>query len=147
MNSEGFEKGIMKEMDEILELCVYQMEIAAAGYEMMGRMLDQTSLQLTIKQAGISQIYIYGGGYLGIQLYKAVNQFVNVLSIVDQKGKLLIDIPDIPVISLDKLKNVYNGQKVVITPHKFSREIYQELSKFIEKDQLVYLGELLGGKL
>ena len=38
-------------------------------------------------------------------------------------------------------------KRFVITPHKFYREIYQELSKFIEKDQLVYLGELLGGKL
>ena len=51
------------------------------------------------------------------------------------------------MISLEKFKCVYEGQMVVITPVKFYKSIYEELSKFIPEKKIIYLSELLGGIL
>ena len=95
----------------------------------------------------VSHVYIYGGGYLGIQLYNAINQFVNILSVVDKSGKLLVKCPDISVINLKEFKAVYGQEKVIITPIKHYKPIYTEVSEFVPKDKLIYLGEFLGGIL
>lgn len=137
----------MRELEELLDIYASELDLYLSSYEMMGRMLDKEYLKGRIELLGLSEMYIYGGGYLGIQLYNAVNQFVDVLSIVDKSGRLLIEIPNIPVISLNELESVYCQQKVIITPMKHYKSIYTELSGFVPKDQMFYLGELLGGIL
>lgn len=137
----------MNELDELLDACTYELEIFSSGYRMMGQLLDREYVKNKIEILGLSEIYIYGGGYLGIQLFNAVNQFVNILSVVDKSGKLLLDISGIPVIDLNEFKSVYNQQRVIITPIKHYKSIYTELSEFIPGNKMVCLGEFLGGML
>ena len=49
------------------------------------------------------------------------------------------------VISLDNLKKEYSGQKIIITPVKYYQAIWNDLSKFADKNNLLYLGEFLEG--
>ena len=137
----------MNELDELLDACTYELEIFSSGYRMMGQLLDREYVKSKIEMLGLSEIYIYGGGYLGIQLYNAVKRFVNILSVVDKSGKLLLDISDISVIDLNEFKSVYKQQSVIITPIKHYKPIYTELSEFVPSNKMICLGEFLGGIL
>ncbi len=137
----------MNELEELLDACTYELEIYSSSYGMMGQMLDKEYVKNRIEMLALSEVYIYGGGYLGIQLYNAVKQYVNVIDIVDKNGKTLIEIPDIPITDLENFKITYQGQKIIITPIKHYKQIYKELSEFVPKDKMIYLGEFLGGIL
>lgn len=137
----------MGELDELLDAYIYASEIFASSYDMMGKMLDRRFIKSRVEKAGLSEVYIYGGGYLGIQLYHAVTPFVHILSVVDKSGKLLVEVPEIPVIGLDIFQSAYTQQKVIITPVRHYKSIYAELSEFVPEDRLLYLGEFLGGRL
>lgn len=137
----------MEGLDKILDEYAYESEFFSAGYEMMGQLLNKENVKKRIEMLKLTQVYIYGGGYLGIQLYNAINQFVDVLNVVDKSGKLLIEIPAIPVIDLKKFKYVYKQEQVIITPIKHYKSIYTELSEFLPKNKMLYLGEFLGGIL
>lgn len=137
----------MEELEYLLNEYAYESEIFSASYELMGQMLDRKLVKKRIEMLKLSDIYIYGGGYLGIQLYNAINKLVNVLSVVDKNGKLLLEISDISVIDLDEFRSMYRQQSVIITPIKHYKLIYLELSKFVPKDKMIYLGEFLGGIL
>ena len=133
--------------EQIRDAYAKELEIMACSYDMMGKMLDARHIQKRIRLLGVDELYIYGGGYLGIQFYKAVYDMVQIPAIIDKSGGLLLDLPDIPVIDFEEFKKKYNGQKVIITPVKFYREIYGDLSSFVPLEQLVFLGELMGGIL
>lgn len=135
------------ELGELLEAYECELDILSFSYDMMGQMLNKKHMEHRIELLGVSDIYIYGGGYLGIQLYNAISQLVNVLNIVDKSGRLLMDIPNIPVMSLEKFRSVYRCQKIIITPIKHYQAIYRELSEFVPEDKMIFLGELLGGIL
>jgi len=137
----------MEDLDKLLDACTYELEIFSSYYKMMGQMLDRKYIKSRAEIMGLLDIYIYGGGYLGIQLYDAISPYVNVLSIVDRSGKMLIEVPDIPVVALDEFKSVYKGQNVIITPVRHYKSIYMELSGFIPKNRMIFLGEFLGGIL
>jgi hypothetical protein len=135
----------MEYKDELIDIYGYQSEIFSQSYYMMGRLLDTNFVEKETIKRKMSDIYIYGGGYLGIQLYKAITPFVNVLSVVDKSGKLIIKIEDIPIIDMCKFRNQYENQIVIVTPLKYYREIYQELKTFIKEDRIIFLEEF-GGK-
>lgn len=135
----------MENKDELIDIYGYQAEVFAKSYNMMGRLLDSSFVKNEMERRKWSDIYIYGGGYLGIQFYRAAAPCVNVLSIVDKKGKLLIDsIDDIPVIDMDTFRNQYRNQPIIVTPLKFYREIYHELKEFVLDDKIVFLEEFGG---
>lgn len=135
----------MENKDELIDIYGYQAEIFSRSYNMMGRLLDCRFIRNEVERRKWSDVYIYGGGYLGIQLYKAVSPYVNILAIVDKKGKLLIDsIDDIPVIDMNIFENQYRNQPVIVTPLKFYREIYHDLKEFISDDKIVFLEEFGG---
>ena len=135
----------MEELDEILEEYAYESEIFSASYELMGQMLDREYVKNRLEMLELFDVYIYGGGYLGIQLYNAINLFVNISGVVDKSGKLLLEISDIPIIDLNEFRSQYRQQRVIITPIKHYKSIYKELSEFVPKDKILYLGEFLGG--
>lgn len=137
----------MGEMDDLLDAYAYELGIFLSGYNMMGKLLDKNLIKSRVEMAGLSEVYIYGGGYLGIQLYNAITPFVKVLNVVDRSGKLLVEVPGIPVIRLDVFQSDYRQQKVIITPVRYYKSIYAELSEFVPEEQILYLGEFLGGKL
>ena len=132
--------------EELIGLYADVIDIITACYEMMGKLLDQNQIASRIEELKIEELYIYGGGYLGIQLYRAVEGLANILSIVDKSGGLLLTLPDLPVMDLDTWKQQYKDEWVIITPIKHYRTIYKELITFVPSDRLIFLGELQGGK-
>ena len=101
-----------------------------------------------IELAKMENVYIYGGGYLGIQLYYAMKDMTNVEAIVDKSGGICIEDGDIPVISFEQMQSSYNGEKIIITPIRYYSEIKKELMQFsVEEKNILYLGEFLEGVL
>lgn len=136
----------MEQKEELFELYMQDLDLYITSYELMGRLLDRKNVSLRVNELELGDVYIYGGGFLGIQLYNAVKDLLRTCVVVDKKGTLNTDIPEIPVIGTERWKDVYNGENVIITPIKFSRSIYKELKKFIPEKKIMLLGEFLGGK-
>lgn len=135
----------MEYKDELIDIYGYQAEVFSKSYYMMGRLLDKRFVKNEIERRKWSDIYIYGGGYLGIQLYRAMSPIINVLSVVDKKGKLIIDsLDDILIMDMDTFRKQYKSQPVIVTPLKFYREIYHELRKFVAEDKIIFLEEFGG---
>lgn len=135
----------MEYKDELIDIYGYQAEVFSKSYYMMGRLLDKRFVKNEIERRKWSEIYIYGGGYLGIQLYRAMSPMINVLSVVDKKGKLIIDcLDDILIMDMDSFRKQYKSQPVIVTPLKFYREIYHELKKFVAEDKIIFLEEFGG---
>ena len=134
----------MENKDDLIDIYGYQSEIFSKSYYMMGRLLDKNFIKEEVQKRELSDIYIYGGGYLGIQLYKAIIPYVNVLSIVDQKGKLMIDMEDISIIDMCSFQAQYQDEIVIVTQLKYYREIYRDLRMFVAKDKIIFLEEFGG---
>jgi hypothetical protein len=128
----------MENKDDLIDIYGYQSEIFSKSYYMMGRLLDKNFIKEEVQKRELSDIYIYGGGYLGIIPY------VNVLSIVDQKGKLMIDMEDISIIDMCSFQAQYQDEIVIVTPLKYYREIYRDLRMFVAKDKIIFLEEFGG---
>lgn len=133
--------------EELLDTYAEELSIAASSYEMMGQLLDIEFIKKRIKLLGVSELYVYGGGYLGIQLYRTVSKIISIPAVIDIKGKLSINIPDIPVVDVVEFKRIYKGQKVIIASINFYNEIKKDISAFVPESQIIFLGEFLGGIL
>lgn len=131
--------------EELIDAYAKETEIAVCKFNMMGRLLDSNYVKTRVELLKSSELYIYGGGYLGIQLYRSINNLVRIPSIIDQGKKLSVDIGDIPVIDVPELERVYKGQKIIVTPIAFFQEIRKELLPFVAEKEIVFLGEFLGG--
>ena len=92
----------------------------------------------------MSYIYIFGGGYLVNKLYRAIIPYVNVLSVVDKKGKLMIEMEDIPIMDMVNFRSHYENQMIIVTPLIYYQEIYRELKAFVAEDKIVFLEEFGG---
>lgn len=138
----------MKELqDELIDAYAYERSIAASSFEFMGKLLDIEYVKTRLKLLGTSEIFVYGGGYLGIQFYNAAYKFVDILAVIDKKGKVQIDTLNIPVMDINRLKETYKGQSIIVASVRFYREIRNELLEFVPDTQIVPLGEFLGGIL
>lgn len=133
--------------NELLDTYAEELAIAECSYEIMGKLLDRDYLKKRLDSLNTPELYIYGGGYLGIQLYRACEKLIKVLSIVDKGGSLRLNIPDILVIDLERLKEAYKDEYMIITPVRYYQEIQQDLLSFVPKNNLLFLGEFLGGIL
>lgn len=132
----------MENKDELIDRYGYQAEIFSKSYHMMGRLLDKDFVKKEVEKRQLTELFIYGGGFLGIQLYRAISPFVNVLSVVDKKGKFLIDsIDDIPIIDMETFRCRYEKQPIIVTPLKFYKEIFTELREFVQEDKIIFLQE------
>lgn len=131
--------------EEIFELYVKDYRIETLCYNMMGKLLETEWVGERLQLYNVQSLYIYGGGYLGVQLYNAVHDMVNVKAVVDKNGGLSVNVKGIHTISFDDLVKEYNGEKVIITPVKYYQRIWDDLSKFIDKKELLFLGEFLEG--
>ena len=49
------------------------------------------------------------------------------------------------MIGVEKLKKTYAGETIIITPIEFSKDIYEELSGFIDSENLLFIGEFVQG--
>lgn len=135
----------MSKFENVIKDYMYDMELVSARYQIMTRLLDEQLVYDMILSLNTKEAYVYGGGYLGIQLFHAIKDLIQVPAIVDKGGKLVTNVPSIKVILPDELRNIYNNQKIIITPLKSYKEIYDELSLFASKENIIHLEELLGG--
>ena len=137
----------MKQLDELLSIYSREIEILNEGnecYEMMGKLLDKKCIKKNVEYLKLSEVYIYGGGYLGIQLYYAIKEWIRIISVVDRQGAMMFDIPEITVIDMDKFKKTYQGQSVIVTPIKHYREIIHSLEGFVPTEKMIFLSEIVG---
>lgn len=125
----------------LMDAYAYQSEIWSKAYQIMGWLLDKKRVSKEVERWNMSDIYIYGGGYLGIQLYQAIVLYANVLSVVDKSGKLKIEIEKIPVMDTKSLHKHYKDELVIVTPIQYYKEIYQDLQEFVPKDKIAFLGD------
>lgn len=133
--------------NELLDAYAEELAIADCSFEMMGRLLDSKYIKERFGFLNDDGLYIYGGGYLGIQLYRACNKLVRVLSMVDKRGCLVLDLPDIPIINLDGLRKAYQGENIIVASVRYYREIRKDLLPFVPGDKILFIGEFLGGIL
>lgn len=133
--------------EELIDAYAFEMNVSSSSFEYMGRLLDFKYVESRIQLLDVSEIFIYGGGYLGIQLYNAAGRYIKVLAVIDKKRRAQIKTLNIPVIDVAKFKDIYKGQKVIIASIRFYREIQRELLDFIPGDQILSIGEFLGGIL
>lgn len=131
--------------EELINSYADEAGLLRCNYEMMCRMLDVNRMRERIQLLQTSEAYVYGGGYLGIQFYRTAGSLIHIPAIVDKKGALCLELPDIPVVDTVEFRRIYAGQKVIVASVRFYKEIRRELSEFVEPDCIVYLGELLGG--
>ena len=131
--------------DELFELYVRDYRIEELSYKWMGKLLERERIKKRIDYYDIHELYIYGGGYLGVQLYNAVSDMVNVIGVVDKKGILSVDVKGIHTISLNDMRNGYNGEKVIITPVKYYENIKNDLKEFVDEESILFLGDFLEG--
>lgn len=133
--------------EELIDAYVMNMEVLSHKYELMGKMLDINIIKKRIECLNVSEVYIYGGGYLGIQCYLALVQYLKIPALVDKKGKSIIERKDIPVINIQQFQEIYHGQNIIITPVMYYHEILKELISFVPEKKIWFLGEFLGGIL
>lgn len=134
-------------MDELIDAYAYEMNVAAYSFELMGKLLDLEHVKNRIELYALSEVFIYGGAYLGIQFYNAANRFVKIPAIIDKKGKPRIDNLNIPTIDIPKFREIYKGQTVIIASIRYYREIHRELLDFVPEHQIMFLGEFLEGMI
>ena len=132
---------------ELIDSYGNEFDIMKLSYNLMGMLLDTESVHKRINLLGSTEIFIYGTDYLGIQLYRAVRDFIKVIAVVDKNGTVSLPVSDIPVIDRKQFAEQYHGQKVIIAPVRYCQEIRYDLSTFVPCDKMMYLGEFLEGFL
>lgn len=130
--------------EKILEEYSIGYSAEVISYEVMGRMLDNRYTKERLQLFDIRSMYIYGGTYMAVQLYRIGKQYVDVRGIVDKYGKIIGN-HRIPVMMLDELKEKYAGEKIVVTPIRFFQEIKSEIEQFVNKEDIIGIGELFLG--
>lgn len=131
--------------EKLLDLYIKDYEINWHCYQMMGKLLNKRKVKERKELYNLESLYIYGGGYLGIQLYNALDGMADIKAVADKNGSLCMDIEGIRVITFDELKKEYSGEKIIITPVKYYQAIWDDLSEFAVKENLLFLGEFLEG--
>lgn len=58
-----------------------------------------------------------------------------------------MDLPDIPVISLECLRKAYQGEPIIVASVRYYQEIQSDLLSFVPKARILFIGEFLGGIL
>ena len=133
--------------DQLLDAYADELSIAQCSFEIMGKLLDRNYLKKRLEYLAAEELYIYGGGYTGIQFYRACEKLIKVLAIVDKQGCLRLDLADIPVIDLEGLKQIYKDEIIIITPVRYYQEIRKELLSFVPETKMLFIGEFLEGIL
>lgn len=118
--------------------------IEAKSYELLGKMLDEQFVVNRLKVFDIVNAYIYGGTYMAIQLFRASKNYVNIVGIVDKMNRMMIN-EDVKVLTVEELRNVYNGEKIIITLPRFYSQIKSILIEFVDEVNIIYIGELIEG--
>lgn len=135
----------VEELEKLIDCYAEDYRIESFSYKMMGKLLETEDVKRRLKAYGIQELYIYGGGYLGVQLYHAVREFADVKAIVDKSGGISVDVKGIHAMSVEELEGSYQNETVIITPVRYYTAIKKDLMRFIDEKNILYLGEFLEG--
>ena len=130
------------EYNELIGMYMDEADLYERAYEIMGRLLDPNIGQKILNRFKTQNIYIYGGGYIGIQLYKTLKNQLDI-TVVDKSGNLKYPIDGVKIVNVDLMRKDYVNEKVIITPINYLDEIYEELIKFVPLDNIIIIGELI----
>lgn len=137
--------GVVEKLEELLDYYAEDYKIESYSYKMMGKLLEVDKIKKRLEIYGIQELYIYGGGYLGVQLYNAVKDYIDVKAVVDKSGGIIVDVQGIDAISVEELEGRYKGETIVITPVRYYSVIKKDLIRFVDEKKILYLGEFLEG--
>lgn len=129
---------------QILENYARDFNVESRSYQMLGVMLDERFVEKRLKMFDINHMYIYGGTYLAVQLYRVGKKYTDIKGVVDKSGKMVIN-EKVSMLLIDEFKKVYNNEKIIITPLRYFQEIKQELELFVNPVNIIGIGELLLG--
>lgn len=138
---------VEEKLEELIDYYAEDYKIESFSYKMMGKLLETENVRSRLKAYGIQELYIYGGGFLGVQLYNAVKEYTDVKAVVDKSGGISVDVQGIYSISVEELENVYSGERIIITPVRYYKVVKKDLIRFVEEKNILFLGEFLEGVL
>ena len=136
-----------QDINKLLEMYINEYDIMYSQYHLMGMLLNDKQVQRRVKELGLKDCYVYGGGFLGIQCYQAIKNHVNIKAIVDKNRRLKFELEDVKVIDIPTLIEKYCSEKIIITPVQYSANIYKELKKLIPTENILFLGEFVQGDI
>lgn len=128
----------------ILDEYIRDYNVSDISYKVMGKMLDEDYVDKRLKMFDISEMYIYGGSYMAVQLYQIGGKFAVVKDVVDKSGQIVLN-NLVSVITLDEFRKKYDGEKVIIASIRFFQEIKEELESFVNSKDIIGIGELMLG--
>lgn len=135
----------MKKIEEqILEEYAREYNIASTSYELMGLMLNSQYVEERLKMFNLENVYLYGGTYMAVQLYRVGKEFINLKGIVDKSRKIVLN-EKVSVFTLNEFKEKYNDEKIIITPMRYFYEIKEDLRLFVNAENILGIGELMLG--
>lgn len=128
----------------ILDEYIRSYNVSDISYKVMGRMLDEKYVEERLKLFDVKDMYIYGGSYMAVQLYRIGKKYTAVKDVVDKSGQIVLN-DSIPVITMDDFYKKYNDEKVIVASIRFFQEIKEELERFVNSKDIIGIGELLLG--
>lgn len=129
---------------EIFENYARDYKIESISYQIMGMMLDEKYVAERLKVFGQNNVYIYGGTYMAIQLYRIGKKYIKIKGIVDKSGRMVMN-EKVSVMLLDELRQKYENEIIIVTPLRYFNEIKGELEQFVDTARIMDIGELLFG--
>lgn len=131
-----------KTQRDIFDSYVRRKELFQIKFELMGQLLRRDTVKRIVDTYAWQSIYIYGGGYLGIQAYDAFCHFIDVAGVIDRTGELLVPRDDIDVFLPQDLAKMEDDLPIIITPLEYARDIRNDLLKYRSEERIYYLNEL-----
>ena len=127
---------------EIFDSHIRREELLRIKFELMGQLLSPDVVKGIVDEHAWQSIYIYGGGYLGIQACCAFRQFIDVPCVIDRAGGLMVPRDDIEVIFPEELAKTDNDLPIIITPLEYAGDIRNNLLNYRGEERIFYLNEL-----
>lgn len=136
---------MMNEIEkQILDTYVAESNIWEMSYKVLWGLMDEKYVAERLELYKISEAYLYASTYMAVQLYRIGKGHMSVKGVVDTAGNAVSDdITD--VLTLDELKDKYNGETIIITSIRRYMEIKTELEKFVDREKIIYICELMFG--
>lgn len=131
------------EEKRLLDLYAERAAVYRVQYEVMGALLDKCRVNKIICHMKWEDIYIYGGAYLGVFTWMCFNEYVNIKGIVDKKSTLYVPLKNVPIMSIEMMREKYNNEPVIITPLEYGNSIKEELITFVDASKVFFINELL----
>ncbi len=126
----------------IFDSHVRKEELLQIKFGLMGQLLRRDKVKGIVDKYNWQSLYIYGGGYLGLQAYDAFGHFIDMAGIIDQTGELLLPRDDIDTFLPQDLAKLEDDLPIIITPLEYACAIRNDLLKFRSEERIYYLNEL-----